>query len=296
MKHIMKYSIYTLVFTLLTLSSFGQWQSNFGIGVDSAKFKLDVNGDINISSGHNYLINGIPIDLNSLWNTNELDAYYSQGNVGIGLNQPMAKLDIKDSLSMFSFKFNSGHSQFKIGNSGTGYSGLILDASDGDGIGSDYFNIYQDNELNLRLESMYYAGDIIFMTKLGLGQTDEKESMRIIKGGNVGIGVSEPNEKLEVNGNILIKENNALILTSPNGTEYKITVDDSGNLTTSQITSEKSIILNSNVKIYPNPTNQQLIIEINDEHFNTVDVELYDLSGKMVFMKNYNYKSIQINT
>jgi hypothetical protein len=87
--------------------------------------------------------------------------YQNNNKLGIGISEPDARLHVKDSISTMSFKFNEGHSQLKVGNSGSGYSGLILDAADGDGIGSDYFNIYQDDSLNLKLESMYHAGDIV---------------------------------------------------------------------------------------------------------------------------------------
>ena len=54
--------------------------------------------------------------------------------------------------------------------------------------------------------------------------------MRVTYAGNLGIGVAEPAERLEVNGNVLIKENNALILSSPNGTKFRISVTDDGDL------------------------------------------------------------------
>ena len=59
-----------------------------------------------------------------------------------------------------------------------------------------------------------------------------------VKGtGNVGIGDNNPASKLTVKGGDIEVEDNGdgLILSSPNGTRYRITVDNSGNLSTSAV-------------------------------------------------------------
>ena len=55
--------------------------------------------------------------------------------------------------------------------------------------------------------------------------------------GNVGIGITSPASKLEVDGgDIEIDDSDrGLILRSPNGTRYRVRVDDSGNLTTTAV-------------------------------------------------------------
>ena len=54
---------------------------------------------------------------------------------------------------------------------------------------------------------------------------------------NVGVGISQPPSKLHVSGGDIEVQgsSNGLILKSPNGTRYRITVDNSGNLTTTAI-------------------------------------------------------------
>ncbi len=56
--------------------------------------------------------------------------------------------------------------------------------------------------------------------------------------GNFGVGTSAPGAKLHVTGGDIYVEDDgaAVILTSPNGTCYEVTVDNSGNLVTTSVT------------------------------------------------------------
>ena len=66
--------------------------------------------------------------------------------------------------------------------------------------------------------------------------TNFAEVMRITNS-NVGIGTTSPASKLEVDGGDIEIDDSAsgLILRSPNGTRYRVQVDNSGNLTTTAI-------------------------------------------------------------
>ena len=92
--------------------------SNVGIGMTNPKYKLDVAGTINAS---NILINGATVTANSLqWITSSSNVYTSNlsGNVGIGTNNPVNKLDVNGNINI------STGNKFKINNVNLAFSDL----------------------------------------------------------------------------------------------------------------------------------------------------------------------------
>ena len=191
------------------------------------------------------------------------------GKIGIGdVTDPQAKLHIKSDEDEPATLFIEAHS---FG----GYNGADL------WLGTTAYG------LKAMYGKLYFktAGDYIF--------NDE--------GANVGIGTLVPKFKLQVNGDIMIEDENAgLILKSPDGQCWKISVNNDGTLNTILVDCdlttggfENQQSNTEKVSIYPNPANHEVTVEcINLNHG---FVEIRDLKGALLLQQKLSTGLNQIS-
>ena len=120
------------------------------------------------------------------------------GNVGIGISSPATKLTVADTSTptiRIQDTTNDRHLQL----------------------------FHDNNDSYIRASSS---------SKLRLQTDGANDRVLIDTNGNVGIGTTNPVSKLEVDGGDIEVDDigSGLILKSPNGTRYRVTVDNSGNL------------------------------------------------------------------
>jgi len=149
---------------------------NVGIGAGNPQYKLEVDGDINIKSGHNLRIAGnIPVFSN--WTVSGSNINRATGNVGIGAASPAVKLHVVG------------------GNIGLDY-GKSIEVSP---------QTTWTNGTNKLIETGWGTGDEVrFFTP---GSQSATQKMVINSYGNVGIATATPKTKLHVHGGTIINSN-----------------------------------------------------------------------------------------
>lgn len=189
-----------------------------GVGTATPGFRLDVQGgQVNASGG--LCINGDcrttwPGGGTSQWTTAGTNIFYNAGNVGIGTNNPLAVLDVRNSDGLFyaGFGFGANKETFiRAGSSTTGVLHLgdaltaktLLQETGGSvGIGTSApgFRLdVQGGQVNAS-GGLCIAGDCRTTWPGGTSQWTTVGTNIHYSSGNVGIGTATPAMKLHVSG------------------------------------------------------------------------------------------------
>lgn len=170
------YASYSFIQNGNTRMHIAHTTGNVGIGTTTPSYKLDVNGDINFT-GDLYQNGALFTPAgggggSSPWTVTGNDIDYSDGNVGIGANAPWGR-----NLTV--------HGQLEV-IYGNGPSHLTLRSNE------EYFGTYSDS-------SVSFSGKWASYSFIQNGST--RMFIKYLTG-EVGIGTTDPRERLEVNGNI----------------------------------------------------------------------------------------------
>ncbi|MGI4992183.1 tail fiber domain-containing protein [Halobacteriovorax sp. GFR7] len=152
----------------------------------------------------NYVTTEIAGVNQSQWTNSASDIYFNSGNVGIGTTSPTSPLTVNgvitagglNSSGAITYNSSGNYVPFSASNS-TGYAHARINGLEVGGITSSTNEGYiklGDNSRRIKLDT---SGII-----LSNGITASDEVMRISSNGNVGIGTTNPSEKLEVVGRV----------------------------------------------------------------------------------------------
>jgi hypothetical protein len=165
----------------------------------AAQIRAEVDGDVtneiqtlSIAGNDLSITNGNTITIpssGSLWTDNSGDIYRNGGNVGIGTTNPTSELHVK--------ALNSTDDALKlqINSTGNGQTGILFQGW------SDNFSLSAIRSFDVG----DYNGDLRFYTDNDDSKNSNlQERVRITEDGNVGIGITDPKSKLQVEGSIQV--------------------------------------------------------------------------------------------
>lgn len=234
-------------------------------GVDFANKNVSVKTEIDPNGGSSYSLNGtsqllsVPYALvagsavnssssSSIWSGDATSDVYlnSTGKVGIGTSTPSAWLDIKRYGVEDDRAFLNITNTNTKNNDAAAWMGISCENENGIAIGHHGINydltpnhsdlsVIETSGKGLAFKSKQSSGFLSFIAG-GAQMTDEK--MRITSTGNVGIGTSVPKSKLQItSGDVYIDDaTKGIIMKSPNGGCWRVTVDNSGGFKSTSIT------------------------------------------------------------
>jgi hypothetical protein len=143
----------------------------------------------------------------------------STGNVGIGLTNPTAKLQIKKATAPTTISFANSYLQLGEQEQNTNsYKLITFGYTNGTTVNPAAYLGFNET---YTIGSGY--GDLVFGTRSTANDDPAAERLRITSGGNVGIGTSTPTlAKLDVYGDIALENQNGILLyeLGTNGVNY----------------------------------------------------------------------------
>ena len=172
----------------------------------TARYSVQVNG------GELRLYTSQTNDVISLYAGNVIGLVNRNGNVGIGTSSPSQRLEIRDAFQDYtSGLFNQ--IIYSTTSQSPGYGGSI--GFGGVFTGTSVVSFGAIGGLKENATDNNTAGYLSFLTRANAGPITEK--MRLSSAGNVGIGTSSPNHRLDVNGDINIPGTNRIVFNNEPG-------------------------------------------------------------------------------
>jgi hypothetical protein len=186
------------------------------------KTEIDPSGGIDYSITGTSQLLSVPYALyaeksgSSIWNKNNNDIYYNEGNVGIGVENPEEILDINGTLQLKGTAGDTIPKIIKMGPDLNGqYSYFVMSGDEGSGLELNYNGYWNGSEeidvdpthgrSAFSLGRSSHALQLWTAETTGSNHTNQSAKFVVDYNGNVGIGTTEPQQTLDVNGGIMLK-------------------------------------------------------------------------------------------
>jgi len=207
-----------------TVNTAGGWARSMRIRNENDNKTVTFGG----YNGRAYISTGFDITSDQTGYRNAKLMILEDGNVGLGTNVPTEKLEVHDGSIVIQRPEND-----------QGNHGALIFKRDLGQVGKIWFDPEGTENRNLYFSSVDNVAD------LTIGET-----------GNVGIGESEPDEKLEVNnGNVRVKEGNIMIETTEEDKSVGISLSNGSGVASMKLSSqEDNNVLYIDAGLAPGPS------------------------------------------
>jgi hypothetical protein len=223
---------------------------NVGIGTTTPSTALAVAGtiralrsaaptqyiDLFATGGEAFLRSSASTKLNFGVNGNNM-TITTTGNVGIGTTTPSVKLEIDTGSNTSGLRllasaettaigdmYVGGVGQLVLSTAATGDTGAFIEVNPED---DEYGFIVRDSSTGGTVYSNFYMNDAATdYLNINVGATNATAGLVLQQGGNVGIGVTSPSQKLSIAGNVLLSSQSEAAIawgTGYNGSQESIT-------------------------------------------------------------------------
>lgn len=241
----------------------------WGNGIYFVQTAIDTNGGNSFEIISTSQLLSVPYALHAnttsdkVWSELDEEIFYNSGNVGINNANPNSDLDIigdgtgedivairNNDYARYAAYGASNNDSFAIplfvGFKSRGTITSPSTIASQDRITGLYGGMYVDNEYRISSAMEMFAGDTpgtgsypayITLGTTPLNGTKRIERMRVNEEGNIGIGTTTPSSKLQVkSGDIYLEDiDSGVILKSPDGGCWRLSIDNSGGITTISI-------------------------------------------------------------
>ncbi len=159
----------------------------------------------------------------------------------------------------------------------------------------------------IEYDDQFSAGGLNFFKPISsLTSSRINFNLFIKNNGNIGIGTGEPFAKLQVaDGDIFIQDiNRGIIMKSPDGSCWRGTMNNTGQLEFVKLTDCENLTTKSNegteinsIKVFPNPSKEYFEVKCptTDCHkYNTISI--FGTAGNLVFSQPFNSETTRIST
>lgn len=182
-------------------------------------------------------VSGLPAAASNIYNTNgTLTGTRTLSQAGFPLTFTNVQRTVFNNTSTLGMSQDSGtstRSSISLSNGGTNQLFIFSDTNNA----SQFVASNTSTQLVLGTTATNSPAPITFLTSTGSNAVGS-EKMRITPAGNIGIGTSNPNSKIQVtSGDVYIDTiGSGIILKAPNGNCFRVTVNNVGSFTSAAIT------------------------------------------------------------